>query len=387
MSRQPFLLKARRGIWYYKLPDEASYHTTHIKHTRKADRDIAAAWVLDLISRPSPLDPFLRDFADGFFRWPDASYIKRQLAKGRPFGKAHADIRQGYLDHHILPAFGRRRLSTLTKSELESWVIGLDLANATKNHILYTLRTVLQEAVDAGALAASPLVRMEPLGVVFRARDVFSVADYRALFPPNDLAKVWGSQRKGLFFLILAGTGIRSGECRALSWRQVLWEDRALLIDRTCIGGSLEIGPVSEKKGGAKIVLMPLRVHDELKGWQELALQREAEDLVFPGRARGQPISKATITHALPVALWRLNKEAKEKKLPPVIDTRGRNLVTHSFRHTFNSRLRRLVSEDILRSLTGHHSEAMTNLYDHPNIADRIALIEPARSIIDKLFD
>jgi integrase len=328
----------------------------------------------------------LSDFAEGFFRWPDASYIKRQLAKGRPFGKAHADIRQGYLDHHILPAFGRRRLSTLTKSELESWVIGLDLANATKNHILYTLRTILQEAVDAGALAASPLVRMEPLGVVFRARDVFSVADYRALFPPSDLAKVWGSQRKGLFFLILAGTGIRSGECRALSWRQVLWEDRALLIDRTCIGGSLEIGPVSEKKGGAKIVLMPSRVKDELKGWQELALQHALTDLVFPGKVRGQPISKATITHALPVAIWRLNKEAKEKKLPPVIDTRGRNLVTHSFRHTYISRIRRLVPEDVLRNLAGHHSEAMTDRYDHPGAQELVMALEPARQAVEGLL-
>lgn len=384
MSRQPYLLVVRRGVWYYKLPDESCYHSTGLRHTRKSDRDIAAACVMDLITRPAPLDPLLRDFAADFFRWPDSSYIKRQLAKGRPFGKAHAEMRQGYLDHYILRDFGRRRISTLKKSELETWVIRLDLANATKNHILYTLRTVLQEAVDAGSLAASPLARMEPLGVIPKARDVFSVADYRALFP-QDLARVWGTQRKGLFFLLLAGTGIRSGECRALSWRQVMWVESALLIDQTCVGGSLDVGPVSEQKGGAKIVLMGSRVRDELREWQGLSLLREPQDFVFPGKEKGKPISKATIVHELPVAIWRLNAAAKKKGLPPVIDTTGRNLVVHSFRHTYTSRLRRLVPSALSSKLLGHQAEKTTDLYDHPSIAERIKELEGARAAVEEL--
>jgi integrase len=394
MSRQPFLLMPRKtkdgSVWYYKLPDETCYHTTHIQHTRKADRDVAAAWMLDLIAghpaASSRADPALEAYARDFYRWPDASYVKRQLAKKRPFGKSHADILQGYLVNWIFPTFGRRALSSLTKKEIEDWLISLPLANSTKNHILYAFRALLQDAVDDGKLEKCPLDRVEALGQTRETRDVFSVAEYRVLFPIGDLAAVWGSQRKGLFFLTLAGTGIRSGECRALSWRQILWAEKALLIDRACEGGTLKIGPVSEKKGGAKIVLMPSLVTNELQAWRELSVWRRSEDLVFPGKARGIPISAATITKSLPSAFRRLDKAAKEKQLPPPIDRSGRNLVVHSFRHTFVSRLRRLVPEDVLRSLTGHHSEAMTNLYDHP---DRVALISalgPAREAVDGIL-
>ena len=197
---------------------------------------------------------------------------------------------------------------------------------------------------------------------------------------------MWGTQRKGLFFLILAGTGIRSGECRALSWRQVMWEESALLINRTCIGGSLEVGPISEKKGGSKIVLMPSRVRDELREWQRLSLLREPDDFMFPGKIKGKPISKATIVHELPVAIWRLNTAAKEKRLPPVIDTTGRNLVVHSFRHTYASRLRRLMPRALPSRLLGHQAETTTDLYDHPSIAERVAELEAAREAIEGLL-
>jgi integrase len=157
-------------------------------------------------------------------------------------------------------------------------------------------------------------------------------------------------------------------------------------VDQACVGGTLEIGPVSEQKGGAKIVLLPPRVHDELKAWQEASLWRKPTDMIFPGAARGIPVSAATITHALPSTILMLNAAAKKEGLPAAIETKGRNLVVHSFRHTYVSRLRRLVPEGVLRSLTGHHSEAMTNRYDHPDVRELVAELEPAREAVKGLL-
>lgn len=334
----------------------------------------------------SPLGPTLEEFADGFYRWPDASFIKRQLAKGRSFGKAHADLCQGYLDNWIVPAFGKRSLRSLSKKAIDEWLVGIKIANSTKNHILYAFRAVLQDAVDDGKLEKSPLDRVEALGSTAKPRDVFSVADYAELFPPGPLEGVWGSQRKGLFFLILAGTGIRSGECRALSWRQVLWTGRALLIDRACIGGSLVIGPVSDKKGGSRIVLMPSRVQQALRDWENVSLWKRSEDLVFPGKSRDLAMSAASVSHALTLAIGRLEKTARKQGQLPPISREGRSLVVHSFRHTWVTRMKRLALGTIVPRLVGHHNEETTNLYDHPTQLEILSEMEPARQAVESLL-
>jgi integrase len=394
MSRQPFLLYARGGVWYYKLPGDTAYHTTHLKHTRKADRSIADAWVLDLLQgrlpgAPRAGDPTLEAIGRDFFD-PGGSYVRRQRAKKRPFGDEHAGTCQAYLDNWILPKFGRRRLSTLrSRKEIEDWLISLALENATKNHILYAFRAVLQDAVEDGQLEKSPLDRVEALGVMHRERDVFSVADYRVLFPQGHLAEVWGSFGRGVYFLVLAGAGLREGEGRALSWAKILWKEKALLVNVTVQGGSGGrgvIGPISEKKGGARIALLGSRVLEDLREWQRLSIWKRPEDLVFPGKARGVPISAATITHSLARAFERLDGAAADKQLPPLIDRTDRNLVGHSFRHTYVTRLRRLAPRGIVPQLVGHQNEETTDLYDHPTQLEIIGELEPARTAVDAIL-
>ena len=385
--KEPFLLFPRGKVWYYRLADQITFHTTGIRFTGERSRAGATAWVLSRMKKPAQEDPLLRDFAEGFFRWPDAPYIARQLAKGRSFSRAYAADCQRYLDQHVLPKWGRQRLSQLTRPAIETWLIGLPLANQTRMHILYAFRVVLREAVDEKLLPASPLERVEPLGKTSRERDVFSVAELRILFPQGSLASVWGNQRTGLLFLVLATTGIRSGEARALSWRQVLWTERALLVDKTVEGGSAGqgvIGPISSKKGGAKIELLPSRTMAELATWRDLSIWREPEDLIFPGSGRGIPLGAATVTHALPNALERLERQAAKKQLPPPIVVGERNLVAHSFRHTFTTLLRRnMPKPSLLPKLLGHRSEETTDIYDHPSIEALLEELEPARPAVE----
>jgi hypothetical protein len=105
--------------------------------------------------KPTKRSPTLEKFATNFFDWERSDWIRRQHAKGRPFSKAVAQFRHIHLDRHILPEFGKRRLDEINRVEVERWLIGLDLSNQTKNHILYTLRIILRDAVAAGKLEAS----------------------------------------------------------------------------------------------------------------------------------------------------------------------------------------------------------------------------------------
>ncbi len=377
--KRPYLLSKRGRIWYFKLPDQQTYHSTGL-----GSRAAAEARAMRQLAAPSAA-PALETFAAGFFEW-DGDYARRQRAKGRRCGRANTASRQRHLEQYLLPAFGRKRLDALTRPAIERWLLTLPLANQTRNHIMYTLRIVLREAVDAGVLAVSPLTRVEPLGCAARARDVFSAAELRALFPAGALAAVWGSRRTGVLFLVLASTGIRSGEARALRWGKIRLADRVALVDEACIGGTLEIGPISAQKGGAKLAVLPRRTVDELAEWRRKSMWKRPDDLVFPGSSRGVPMGAATVSHALPRAIARLAEDAAKAGLPAPIDTAGRNLVAHSFRHTWISAARRLLPEDLLRLLTGHHSSAMTDLYDHPQLEQLLPAIEPAREVVEELF-
>jgi hypothetical protein len=89
----------------------------------------------------------LESFAKGFFL-DSSPCIERQHRKGRKFGNAHAKNRQGHLDRYLLPRFGKMALTEISKPDIEDWLVGLGLSNATCNHIIYTLRIVLREAKD-----------------------------------------------------------------------------------------------------------------------------------------------------------------------------------------------------------------------------------------------
>jgi integrase len=382
--KKPIIFKKRGRIWYFRRAGEKTFHSTET--TTEAARDIFIDDLKEKEAEAAKKGPSvtLEAFAADFFQWGSSPWIKRQQAKKRPFGKAQAQNRQNHLDRYILPRFGKTALAEITKPDIEDWLLTLPLENATRNHIMYSLRIVLRDAKGRNLIAENPLQEPEPLGKTAKTRDVFSAAELRALFPAN-LATVWHSQSKGVLFMVLASTGIRSGECRALVWKQVLWADKALLVNRT-VNKSEELAAISEKKGGSKIVLLPSRTLAELRAWHDMSLWHEPDDFIFSGSARGHPLGSAAVAHALAPAIRRVNRKATEAGLPLSIQAAGRALTVHGFRHTWITSMRRMVPEDTLRALSGHHSVAMTDLYDHPAIEAQLKALEPARAPLESVF-
>lgn len=152
--KKPIIFKKRGRIWYFRRADEPTFHSTGC--TTEAARDV---WMLEHPEKPT--SKTLEDFARDFFR-EGSPWIARQHAKKRPFGKAQAKNRQGHLDHHILPRWGKTMLSEITKPDIEDWLLTLDLENATRNAIMYTLRILLREAKGRNLIAQNPLQETEP---------------------------------------------------------------------------------------------------------------------------------------------------------------------------------------------------------------------------------
>ena len=214
--KSPYLLIKRGRVWYFRLSSERTFHSTGLRDRGKA----TVLAMQKVLEGEQAAIITLADFAKDFFRWGACTWIAKQHAKGRPFSQAVARSTRALLDNHILPQLGSLPLAAISRAAIENWLVSLPLSNSSRNHILYTLRTIFREAKAAGLLRENPLQEPEPFGKDFRPRDVFSAAELRLLFPA-DLLPVWRSRWRGLFFLTLASTGIRSGEARALAWRQI----------------------------------------------------------------------------------------------------------------------------------------------------------------------
>jgi integrase len=308
------------------------------------------------------VSPRLEDFASDFFKRGVCPWIKRQHAKGPPFSEYHAKARRGHLVKYIIPQFGKRRLDEITLPMIENWLVGLSLANQTKNHMLYTLKILFREA------EAQKLIRTDA-----RTRDIFTMDELRILFPKNrkKLTEIWKSQRWSTLFMVLATTGIRRGEARALARRHVLsggW----LHIERA-VKRNGEMG--ATKSGTVRIVALPERTRKELARWHSVSPFTGPDQLVFFGARSDKPLGVASVTHFLPGALDRAGCKVA-----------GRNLPVHSFRHTYNTVMRHVLPEETLRKFTGHKTPGMTDLYDHPRLEDQIGQLESARALVESVW-
>ena len=81
-----------------------------------------------------------------------------------------------------------------------------------------------------------------------------------------------------------------------------------------------------------------------------------------------------------------VSRESVSRHLPSAmlgtgIQRSGRNLVTHSFRHGYNTYARRSLPEETLRKLIGHRSERMTDRYDHATLRDYLSRLNNEREL------
>jgi integrase len=104
-------------------------------------------------------------------------------------------------------------------------------------------------------------------------------------------------------------------------------------------------------------VLLASKVEENIYKCIELLSYREPEDLIFcRPKKRGKPINALTVQFGLIDALKNLGISEEERK--------QRVISFHSFRHLWNSFMRlNGISDPIVRKMTGHATESMTENY------------------------
>lgn len=280
--------------------------------------------------------------------WLQAASAGAVLARG---GKRYkpSTIR-GYrrgLDKRVLPALGHRRLSTITRNEVQALAEQLrseEMSASTINNTIDPLRSIFRRAIRQGIVSVNPTTDLDlekPRGRRERIASPREAASLLAALPASERA-VWATA----FY-----AGLRRGELRSLRWSDVDLGRSEIRVERSWDAVEGVIDPKSETSARTVPLLAILR---DYLDQHKLATERDGEDLVF-GRTGADPFVPST-TRNRAIEAW----EAAEPVLAPI--------TLHECRHTFASTLidSGITNAKAIQDAMGHSSIQVTfDLYGH----------------------
>ena len=369
-KKKPKIWRRKTGtnthVYYFYYYNEAGRCIA--KSTGKTVNWQAEQEMKKFLSTPFGADMPFGKYAEGYLIWGQCDWIKRQHARGRSFSETMAKMRRSHLTRYILPTFKQTPPNKMNALDIEKWLASITKSAQTKKHMLVSLRPILRDAEREGLIPFNPADEVEALNIKPNSRDAFTKEELGNLFPRTDskLLKVWGSHKYATAFLMLASAGLRTGDLRALKWEDVNLNEKYVSVSRA-LKASGEDGPTDT--GASRVVILPSRTVALLRVYGHAQGDSRAESLVFPALGRATPMDRDTLrtklSEALPIAKVKLG---------------GRNLVVHSFRHTYVTLVRSVLPETALRTLTGHSSERMTDHYDLVGVELLAARLRPIPS-------
>jgi integrase len=247
----------------------------------------------------------------------------------------------------------------------------------------------MREAKRAGIIEMLP--EFEPFRRNGKRQDVLSSEELTALFPydEQELIRIWTrppDKRKegdeslalmfGTLFCVTVSAGLRSGEIRALHRDQISIENSGLIIDRA-VDDLGEIGPLkkaADEDPRSRAVIIPEITLKMLNRW----LGRVPDTPDYPGLIFSY--------HGKPVANYYILDRFRYGLENAGIDYENRRLTVHCPRYTYNTRMRTLLSEQLLREFVGHRSIAMTDHYDNPILMERLVAYQSIKPSVEQFW-
>lgn len=325
------------------------------------------------------------------------------------------------LDHYILPALGDHYVDAITSDDISRWrdeqaamrVVrhGKERATSaeTVNGRMRVLKQVLRDAVDDLGLAKDPTRRVANLRTATLGNDeeVDGAEGTSKSITAQQLAVLLETMQATSpewypFFYLLAFTGLRFGEASALKWGDLDKEAGKLWVRRAQWKGVVDTTKTASAKRGSKrtgVRSVPLfaELVEVLEGHRvaqrkamvkrlrrervpnvEVAAEAALGDWMFPAqRRKGNKLMHATApAKPLRAAIAAAADELAKRGLAPIA---VESFTVHGFRHTFNNLVRQAATGEgqgiVVRAMTGHATEEMTEHYSHVSVAEKAAVV------------
>jgi integrase len=344
--------------------------------TPERDREKALRWAKRnrerLINRKThDMAFYCRSFYD-----PDSPWVIRMREKGRHFIDQHLRNRQAYLDNYFVPVFGDAAPAGIRRRDIDSWLLTLknpkekSLSGATKNKIIYSLRSVFEELVDLEIIEKNPLEGIVPYDKTpVRPRGTIDRESLEKLYPAThgELVRVWGSSMWAAMMLVFNDTGSRPGEIRALTWADIDIKKRFIPIRKGIESGTT--GKIKGTKTGVvKAGFLTIRTVQELDIWRAESRWHDDDDYVFTADGEA-PVTSAAIVKAFRRGL-------------AAVEIENGNWTPYWLRHSFGTYSLETLSEEEIAALMGNGVVVLRRHYLHP---DDETLYRSAAGIKEKL--
>jgi len=230
--REPFCvyprtMKSGRKIYYYQTYDEEGHRTPGRSTGTVRARD-ARIYCMKLY-REGTLGVrekrvlTMAEYAEGWWDLKTCEYLKSRQARRKITG-TYAQLGKGILERNILPAFGKKRLDSITSYDIDAWMVTYvqrGFSGLTVNRMMAILRTMLNQAVKKGLIERNPCDTVEPTTVAKKTVEILRPEEVRRLFDVKDGPCLWKGELHYVANMLSATTGLRIGEVLGVQGRFV----------------------------------------------------------------------------------------------------------------------------------------------------------------------
>lgn len=380
-------------IWYYYYYDERGKRrgpkTTGIGYKR--DRDKArtkkeAAEYCAQLFRVGRLgssaqgvtlsDWIARQF---FFDWNRSKWVRGILARAE---KDKAKLTEGYVKRsgavyrdRIEPHHGSILIDDIGPADCEDLLLGTWKAEGVKNKTINNWRsvysTIMTEAARLNVIRRNPWEDVPQLSVSSERRGGLTIAEGAALLESPDVTATDAIYKLATKTAMM--TGLRLSEIAGLLVSDI--KSRSSTVD----GSGAVIYFIDCARQWSANLKRHVPVKD--KDARAVPITPAMFDELTAGKRQSMFVFSLRPDNDYPIPINRLEQWFNERVESIGIDRKARNVSFHSTRRFFNTLLRRRVSGDVLRKMTGHDSDEMTEHYTDYLPEDLTAITDAQRSI------
>ena len=316
--------------------------------------------------------PFV-DFLQAFWDYDKSEYIQDKLAHGYRFTRHYAHECQKRLKSEIKPFFGDKKVNCVTTedlSRLTKLMAAKGLATSTVNQTLLVCCTPLKWAFNKKIIASSPVAGLTKFSITNKERGILTDEEAAAVFAVD-----WADKRALVASLVSATTGARLGECLALR-RSDIGENTLIIAHSYSLLDGLKLPKNNRKRAAPLLPEVKAALLDLLGDNPHVDKKKpdpNYDPFVFYSVDPKKPCGPKFILNGLKEAIESVNgqyKAAAEKaglEKPKIrIDRGARNIVFHSWRHWFCSKITEIMDGEKVAKVSGHLTEAVFKKYaDH----------------------
>jgi integrase len=291
--------------------------------------------------------PFV-DFLESFLDYDKSEYIKDRLSHGYRFSKRYAYECQIRVNSVLKPFFQGKKLNCITTDdlrELSNQLADRGLSTSTINQILLCACTPLKYAFNQKYIASNPCQGLTKFSVTNKERGILTEAEAAAVFAVD-----WKDKRAFVSSLVACTCGARQGEIIALRKSDIG-------IDTINIAHSYSLldGLKCPKNGHKRIVPLLPEVRAALMDLLRDNPHETSDPFIFYSIQPDRPVDPQIVLDGFKDALKKIG-----------VDYKSRNIIFHSWRHFFCSKITEILDGEKVAKVSGHLSESVFKKYsDH----------------------